>query len=54
MLRSAVSHLTVFVLGAIFGAFVLKRNPLKGARTLDELELFYRDARARLLAKLRR
>lgn len=54
MLHLAVSHLAVFALGALFGAFVLRRNPLKGARTLDELERFYREAKSRLLTKQRR
>lgn len=54
MLHSLFTHTAALVIGVLLGAFALRRNPLKGARSLDELELFYRDAKARLLTKLRR
>ena len=43
-----------FGLGTLFGAFVLRRNPLKGAKTLDDLENAYKKTKADLLAKLRK
>lgn len=54
MLQSTISHITVFVLGVLFGAFALRRNPVKGAKSLDELEQAYKDTKAKILSKLRK
>lgn len=49
-----ISHFAVLVLGILFGAFALRRNPVEGAKTLDELETVYQKTKADLLAKLRK
>ncbi len=46
-----ISHVAVFICGILFGAFALRRNPVKGAKTLDELERVYGEAKAKLLSK---
>lgn len=51
---SVVSHLVVLVLGILFGAFALRRNPIKGAKTLDELETVYQSTKNKLLAQVRK
>jgi hypothetical protein len=47
MLVLILSHpllfLSVFVLGGLVGAAAFRKNPLKGAKTLDEIETMGRD-----------
>lgn len=54
MLHNALGHAVVFVFGALFGAFALRRNPIKGAKTLAELDKIYADVKAKLASKPRK
>lgn len=45
---SIVSHGIFLVIGAIGGGFIARRNPLKAAKTLEDLEAAYAAAKARL------
>lgn len=51
MLGTFLTHAGVFLLGAIFGAFALRRNPIKGAKTLSQLEAAYTSTKNDLIAK---
>lgn len=43
--------LALLPLAFFAGAFVFRRNPLLGAKTLDELGTWYDEARARILSR---
>jgi hypothetical protein len=54
MLSILFSRPIIFIVGVLLGAFVLRRNPIAGAKTLDALEKAYIDAKSKLIAKVRK
>jgi hypothetical protein len=51
---SIISHAVALGLGILLGAFALRRNPIVGAKTLDELEKVYHDTKLKMVSKLRK
>ena len=50
-LSPLLSHGLALLVGILTGGFILRNNPLKGARTLAELEDLYAKTKARLKRK---